>query len=131
MSLCFIDSNVILYLLSSDHAKADRAEMILSARGVISVQVLNEIVSVCLRKLKMSWDEIEQLLAAVRAATEVVSITVEMHDKARDIAKRYQYSFYDALICAAALLTGASTLLTEDMHAGMNIEGLTITNPFR
>lgn len=43
----FLDSNVILALLSTDAAKADRAEEIVAAGGIISVQVLNEVVSVC------------------------------------------------------------------------------------
>ncbi|MEE8398614.1 MAG: PIN domain-containing protein [Desulfobacterales bacterium] len=41
-SKVFIDTNVLLYLLSSDTDKADRAEAILQTGGVISVQVLNE-----------------------------------------------------------------------------------------
>jgi predicted nucleic acid-binding protein len=37
----FFDTNVVLYLLSADAAKADRAEELLAAGGTISVQVLN------------------------------------------------------------------------------------------
>ena len=68
MSKPFIDSNIILYLLSSDILKADKAASILEAGGVISVQVLNEVVSVCQRKLKMHWDEIDAVLQAVKAS---------------------------------------------------------------
>lgn len=50
----FIDSNVLLYLLSADADKANRAEEIVRAGGLISVQVLNEIVNVARRKLAMS-----------------------------------------------------------------------------
>ena len=42
----FFDTNVILYLLSADTGKADRAEVLLTAGGTISVQVLNEFASV-------------------------------------------------------------------------------------
>ena len=49
----FFDTSVLLYLLSDDNAKADRVETLLSARGVVSVQVLNEFAVVALRKLKM------------------------------------------------------------------------------
>ena len=38
----FFDTNVVLYLLSADAAKADRAEELLAIGGTISVQVLNE-----------------------------------------------------------------------------------------
>lgn len=88
----FIDSNVILYLLSGDSAKADRAEAILDKGGIISVQVLNEVTSVCLRKLKMTWEEIDTVLLAVKAACDVVLQTLESHEKAVQISRRYQLS---------------------------------------
>lgn len=130
MSAVFIDSNVILYLLSGDSAKADRAEAVLNKGGIISVQVLNEVASVCLRKLKMNWDEIDAVLLAVKAACEVVPLTLESHEKAVQIAKRYQLSLYDANICAAAIASGAKVLLSEDMQNGLKIDGLIVKNPF-
>jgi predicted nucleic acid-binding protein len=47
----FFDTNVLLYVASSDPAKADRAEQLIGAGGVISVQVLNEITNVARRKM--------------------------------------------------------------------------------
>lgn len=131
MSKPFIDSNVILYLLSSDHAKADKAEAILEAGGTISVQVLNEVVSVCQRKLKMEWDEIDAVLLAIRASADIVPLTEATHGLAVQICKQYSLSFYDAHICAAALVAGAEHLLSEDMQDGMRVDGLLIQNPFR
>lgn len=131
MSKPFIDSNIVLYLLSGDAAKADRAEAILEAGGVISVQVLNEVTSVCLRKLKMPWQEVDALLLAVKAACDVLPLTVASHEKAVELAKRFQLSFYDANIVASALISGALVLLSEDMHSGMLIDGLVIQNPFK
>jgi len=126
----FIDSNVILYLLSGDSAKADRAEAILDKGGTISVQVLNEVTSVCLRKLKMTWEEIDTVLQAVKAACDVVPLTLESHEKAVQITKRYQLSFYDANICAAAILSGVKVVLSEDMQDGMKIDTIAVKNPF-
>lgn len=130
MNKPFIDSNVVLYLLSSDTAKADVAELALEAGGFISVQVLNEVTSVCLRKLKMPWQEVDEVLLAVKAACVVLPLTVETHEKAVEISKRFQLSFYDANIVASALASGASTLLSEDMQGGLLIDGLRIQNPF-
>lgn len=127
----FLDSNVVLYLLSGDTAKADQAQALLEAGAVISVQVLNEVTSVCLRKLKMSWAEVDALLLAVKAACEVLPLTVGSHEKAVEIAKRYQLSFYDANIVACACLSGAPVLLSEDMHSGLLVDGLVIQNPFK
>ena len=126
----FIDSNVILYLLSHNAAKADKAESILQAGGVISVQVLNELVSVCQRKLKMPWDEIDVLLQAVKASVRVVPLTEASHELAVQICKRYQLSFYDAHICSAALVAGSTVLLSEDMQDGMVVDNLVVKNPF-
>ena len=130
MSKPFIDSNIVLYLLSGDAAKADRAEAILEAGGVISVQVLNEVVSVCLRTLKMPWEEVDQLLLAVKTACDVLPLTLASHEKAVEIAKRFQLSLDDANIVASALMSGAELLVSEDMQSGMLIDGLLIQNPF-
>ena len=130
MNQPFIDSNVVLYLLSADPSKANQAEAILQAGGSVSVQVLNEVASVCLRKLKMPWPEINALLQAVKASCDVVPLTLASHEKAIEIAQRFQLSLYDANIVACAVMLGADVLLSEDMHSGLLIDGLKIQNPF-
>ena len=130
MTKPFVDSNIILHLLSGDAAKADRAQTILEAGCVISVQVLNEVTSVCLRKLKMMWQEVDALLLAVKAACQVQPLTIASHEKAVEVAKRFKLSFYDANIVASALESGAPILLSEDMQSGMLIDGLLIQDPF-
>ena len=127
----FFDTNVVLYLLSADPAKADRAEELLAIGGTISVQVLNEFVAVASRKLHMSWIEIREVLAQVRAVCAVESVTIETHERALRLAERYGISIYDALIVSAALLANCKTLHSEDMQDGQVIERqLTIRNPF-
>ncbi|MCU7936032.1 MAG: PIN domain-containing protein [Candidatus Thiodiazotropha sp. (ex Dulcina madagascariensis)] len=63
----FIDTNILLYLLSNDADKADRAEAIIRKGGLISVQVLNELTSVACKKLAMPWKEINEFLALIRS----------------------------------------------------------------
>jgi predicted nucleic acid-binding protein len=130
MSGLFLDSNVILYLLSADAKKADQAEAFLGQQPVISVQVLNEVTSVCHRKLRMPWPETQSLLDAVKASCKVVPLTVETHAKAVMLAERHQLSFYDAHILSAAIASGAHTLMSEDMQHGFGLEGLRVQNPF-
>lgn len=131
MSGVFFDTNVLLYLLSADEGKANTAEAVLEQGGTISVQVLNEAASVCTRKLKMAWPEVHEFLAGVKACCKVLSLTQPIHEQALSLAQRYQLSVYDALICAAALSSGAQTLLTEDMHDGLVLGNLTLRNPFK
>ena len=127
----FIDSNILLYLLSADADKANRAEEIVRAGGLISVQVLNEITNVARRKLAMSWVEINEVLALIRAICPTEPLTIETHDRGRLVAERYGLSVYDAMIVAAALLAGCKTLYSEDMRDGLLIDHqLHICNPF-
>lgn len=127
----FLDTNLLLYALTEGDPRADVAERILAAGGVISVQVLNEFCTVARRKLGMNWEEIRAALAAIRVlCRSTVPITVPLHEAALGIAERYGYSLYDALIIAAALEAGCTTLYSEDMQDGQRLEGLTIRNPF-
>jgi len=130
MAKPFIDSNVVLYLFSSDTVKADRAESLLQSGGLISVQVLNEVASVCLRKLKMTWEDIDTVLETLKTTCEVLPVTLASHEKAVGLAERFQISFYDANIVATAILGGADTLFSEDLQNGMSMDSLTVVNPF-
>jgi predicted nucleic acid-binding protein len=79
----------------------------------------------------MSWTEIREVLAQIRAVCVVEPVTIETHDRALRIAERYGISIYDALIVSAALLANCNTLQSEDMQDGQVIERqLTIRNPF-
>jgi predicted nucleic acid-binding protein len=128
----FFDTNVLLYLLSSDESKADRAEQELSGGGVISVQVLNEFASVATRKLGMSITEVREVLAAVRTACTIVPLNEETHDVGLQIVEKYQLSLFDSMIIAAALLAECKMLVSEDMQHGQTFEGkLEVRNPFR
>jgi predicted nucleic acid-binding protein len=127
----FFDTSVLLYLLSNDAVRADRIETLLVARGVISVQVLNEFAAVALRKLKMPLNEIREILDTIRAVCAVEPITVETHDRGLAIFERYRFSLYDSILVATALISGAKTLYSEDLQHGQIIDKqLRVINPF-
>ncbi|MCM2311201.1 MAG: PIN domain-containing protein [Steroidobacteraceae bacterium] len=128
----FFDTNVLLYLLSADTTKADRAESLLANGGTISVQVLNEFASVGLRKLAMSVTELREVLEPVRDVCRVEPVTEDTHDRALALSERYRFAFYDALLIAAALRAGCARLYSEDLQHGQLIDRqLRILNPFR
>lgn len=127
----FIDTNVILYLTSSDEKKAVRSEQLIGQGGTISVQVLNELTNVARRKMQMPWPETRALLSIVRSLLAVQPLTIETHEAGLRLAERYALSVYDAMIAAAALEADCETLWSEDMQNGMVLEGrLRIANPF-
>ncbi len=130
MSAEFLDTNIILYLLDNG-PKADRAEALLLRGPRISVQVLNEALVNCRRKAGLSWDEAGAFLAGIEQLCTVEDLTPRTHAVGRALAERYRLSVYDAMIVAAALLAGCTTLYSEDMQSGLLVEGqLRLVNPF-
>ena len=128
----FFDTNVLIYLVSGDAAKADRAEAVIAAGGVISVQVLSELTNVARRKMRMSWADTHALLALLRGLLTVHPVSLDIHETGLALAERYGFSTYDAMIAASALHAGCDTLWSEDMQDGMVLgDGLKIINPFR
>jgi predicted nucleic acid-binding protein len=132
MPASFLDTNILVYLASSDAAKADRAEATIAAGGAISVQVLNELANVARRKMRMSWADTHAFLDMLRSLLTVHPLTLETHETGLALAERYGLSTYDAMITASAILAGCDTLWSEDMQHGIALkEGLRIVNPFR
>ncbi len=78
----------------------------------------------------MSWAETEEILQALKANLEVVSLTLAIHECAVALASAYDLNIYDASIVAAALENGCDVVMSEDMQHGQMLMGLRITNPF-
>jgi predicted nucleic acid-binding protein len=128
----FFDTNVLLYVASSDPTKADRAGELIGVGGMISVQVLNEITNVARRKMGMSWTETRAFLTMIRGLLPVQPLTVDIHETGVGLAERYGLSTWDAMIAASALHADCDTLWSEDMQDGMVLDDrLRIVNPFR
>jgi predicted nucleic acid-binding protein len=128
----FFDTNVLIYAVAQDDPRSTHAEELLALGGILSVQILNEFASVARRKISMSWSDLREALDAFLVlCPSPVPITIEMHGAALKIAERHGYHIYDALVVAAALEAGCTTLYSEDLQNGQIINGkLTIRNPF-
>ncbi len=128
----FFDTNVLIYAVAKNDPRAVKAEALLASGGVVSVQSLNEFVSVAKRKLGMSWKEVVEFLDLICVlCPKPVPISLDTHRAAVAIADKYGCSIYDALIASAALEAGCKTLYSEDLQDGQIINRqLTILNPF-
>lgn len=126
----FFDTNLLLYLLSGEATKAEKAEVLLAAGGIVNVQVLNEFASVATRKLAMTVAEIRDVLGTIQAVCPVLPVDIETHELALDLTEGYRFSIYDGLILAAALRAGCTTVYTEDLRHGQRIDRLVVQNPF-
>jgi predicted nucleic acid-binding protein len=133
----FVDTNVLIYAhdvdagRKHDVAKAVLRDLWAERAGVLSTQVLQEFYVNATRKLKKSLARQEaRSVVETYAAWCVDSITPVDVSAAFQIEDRARIGFWDALILAVALRSGARRVLSEDLNAGQKIAGLTIHNPF-
>jgi predicted nucleic acid-binding protein len=137
VSLCFVDTNILVYAHNKTEedkyevAKATLKELWETDRGALSTQVLQEFYSVVTRKLNpaMPHRAARQLIANYSEWC-VMNTDPQLLVSASVLCERHQLSWWDSLVIEAALRSGATTLLSEDLQDGQTFGTLTIRNPF-
>lgn len=133
----FFDTNVLVYAFDNGEPEknAISKQLIHDFGGdgnlVLSTQVLQEFY-VTLTKVGRSLLTREEAGELVNDFAEFPLVQVDKNIISWAM-KRHQskvFSFWDALIVEAALQSGCSQLLSEDMQDGLVIGSLTIRNPF-
>ena len=135
----FLDSNVLLYSFDETDLAKQRAahavvrEALVSGDGVISYQVVQEVLNVLMRKLRPGMPPSDAMLYVTTTLEPLwrVQPSSGLFRSALVLQDRHSFSWYDALIVSSALSAGCDRLLTEDMQDGRRVDGLTIENPFR
>ncbi|NWF76795.1 MAG: PIN domain-containing protein [Nitrospirae bacterium] len=134
----FVDTNVIVYAYDKDADKKHKIAVSLmkdlwhSGLGIISTQVLQEFFITLTKKIPRPLK-----VAVVRETIkrlsrwDVVLIDVDIMIRATEIQERYKYSFWDSLIIASAIGSGAKAIFSEDLADGQTIQGVVIKNPFK
>jgi predicted nucleic acid-binding protein len=117
----FLDTNVLVYWLD-EGPRADTVETLLQGDATISVQVLNELANVLVRKRGRPTAEVADISELLLKVCRVQEVTVRTHRHALALAHRYQLSVYDACICAAAIESGCGILYSEDMQHGLSVD---------
>lgn len=132
----FADSNVLIYAIESGGPNLSKAsvarDMIERYRPIISTQVLGEFYNVATGKRRKDPlnSEVASQWIAKWMQLKVESITPHHVSLALEICCRFQVSYYDALILAAARLAGCSVVYSEDLSDGQDYGGVTVINPF-
>src|SRR5207244_6249806 len=97
--------------------RTEVAHEIIAQGGVISVQVLNEFVQVCRQKAHLDWDRVIKALQIIKELCgPAVPITIETHEAAVAISRRYGFRIYDSLILAEAGQAGCEVVYSEDLQ---------------
>ena len=134
----FLDTNIFAYTFDTKApAKAKRATRLIrqavdTGEGIVSYQVIQEFFNVAFRCFPqpMNVAEAEQYLITVFRPLLAIHSSPALYVEALRVTGKYRLSWYDSLIVAAALQAQCSTLYSEDLQHGRELEGLRIENPF-
>ena len=132
----FVDTNILIYSVSplpEDARKCAVAVALLQARDLaLSVQVLQEFYVQATRPTRpqrLTHDEATSFISAW-LRFPVQENTVAVFQAALAAKARFQISFWDALILAAARAADCREVLSEDLNHGQDYDGLAVINPF-
>jgi predicted nucleic acid-binding protein len=133
----FVDTNVLVYSRDArDSARHQRAREWVeflwdTKRGRVSRQVLHEYYVTVTRKLRPGLPT-EEARSDVRALFHWLSAVHPevMIESAWIFQDRCSLSFWNALILGAAQATGCGFVLSEDLPAGQDLEGIRVVSPF-
>ncbi|MFZ9965302.1 MAG: PIN domain-containing protein [Terrimicrobiaceae bacterium] len=130
----FLDTNILVYCFDSTNPKKQNISKELVARKnwIVSWQVVQEFSSVALHKFRtpLKPDDLADYIELRLWPRCRVLPSEAIFQKATTIYNRYGFRFYDSLIIASALASGATKLLSEDMQHGQRIDSLEFLNPF-
>ena len=131
----FFDTNVLLYMYSTAEpekqlkARELYRQFATTNRIQLSTQVVQEFYVVAMRKLRLPRQQVIELTESFLSLS-VVTIDATHIRNAMDLEGRYQISFWDALILAAAESADVEVLYSEDLNDGQRYGGVLVRNPF-
>lgn len=132
----FVDTNILVYAHDLDAgnkhllAKEMLQDLWKHETGVLSTQVLQEFYVNVIRKISKPLTKALARTIVETYALWCIDITPTEISAAFRIEDQTHIAFWDALICAAAIKSGANRILSEDLNAGQKILGIQIVNPF-
>jgi predicted nucleic acid-binding protein len=131
----FFDTNVLAYADDKATPAKQKVAIELVAKhrragtGVLSLQVLQEYFVTATKKLHID-PGIARRKVELLAEFDVVAPDLGDILAAIDLHRLHGFSFWDALVLQTAKRSGCSTLFSEDMQHGQEIDGVRIVNPF-
>ena len=132
----FVDTNVLVYAVSAlreDIDKRDRAIALLKNDDLaVSIQVLQEFYVRATNQSRRGTISEEEALDFVATIEHirVYPITIETFHSAVAISRRYQLSYWDGAILAAARASGCDAVYSEDLSSDQDYGGVRVINPF-
>ena len=111
--------------------KHKQALTVIEQCGVIlSTQVVNEVCNNLLRKAGYTEQEIRQTVENFRQRYPIHTVTLDEVRQASALRESFSLSYWDSVVVASAIAADCRIIYSEDMHHGLNINGLQLINPF-
>lgn len=133
--LCFIDTNIFIYafLETQDEWKTEVSKKLIEENDIVlSIQVINEICVNLLKSKLFSEQEIREIVRSLYKKYTILPINEWNIIKASELREKYNLSYWDSLMIAAAYYSDTEIFYSEDMHHNLIIENkLEIKNPFK
>jgi predicted nucleic acid-binding protein len=135
--VCFVDTNVLLYAVSTDpseSAKTARAKEVMGSRDLaLSVQVLQEFYVQATQVTRPDPLSHKQAAGLVESFLRfpVQETNVPLTLAAISARERFRISYWDAAIIEAARALGCEVVLSEDLNDGQDYSGVRVADPFR
>jgi predicted nucleic acid-binding protein len=131
----FADTNLFIYAASNDPADARKkriARRLIETEHIgVSAQVLQEFAAVAYRKPRLGIGAIQtEETVRLLMTFPVVPITAELVLQALELRVRFQLSYWDAAILAAAVELQCEGILSEDFNTAQSYGGIVAVNPF-
>jgi predicted nucleic acid-binding protein len=132
---CFLDTNVLVYAVSSAEGEAGKRaralELVREADFGLSAQVLQEFYVTVTRKIrKPVAPELAVALMEQYRVFPTVPTDYPLIVSAVELSLRYGVSYWDGAILAAAEVLEAPVLYTEDLTHGQRYGSVRAVNPF-
>jgi predicted nucleic acid-binding protein len=131
-----LDTNVLVYAVSraaDDVAKRKIALELIETRSVgLSGQILQEFFVVVTKKTRrvLSADDALDWIESFEDFP-IVPIDASLVRRGAELSERYQISYWDGAVVAAAQALQAVTLYTEDLNHNQLYGDVRVVNPFR
>lgn len=133
---CLLDTNVLVYAAMGRYsapAKYKRARTVMAETDfAVSGQILQEFFVTVTRKSDkpLSYEKAMEWLEDLRDRP-CISIDLELVKRGAEIAQRFQTSYWDGAVLAAAEQIGAPFVYSEDLNHGQSYGSVRVINPFR
>lgn len=131
----FLDTNVLVYAVDTTRGAAHNRQI---ARKIVregnfglSAQVLQEFFVTVTRKIKRPLSKTSALrVVGELSRHDIVPVDASLVRLGIAHSLRYQISYWDGAIIAAAEALGATTVYSEDLSHGQKYGDVEVRNPF-